>query len=328
MIGNLWRDYGIILFMLKKGPLHLNQMLPGAARFAAAVLVGIPLFSGCTPSSSADPTLSPIFAQAAMTQEAYQGVPTISQPQVFLPVPSLASAPFQLASNYRGGPILPKTSQPASTLAPTSTPTASLTSTGTSTPYSLPTQLPLTLEHYIKMSGHHQFFEIGCETSAAVDWAQFYGKQLTQYDFQYKLPRSDNPDFGFVGNVNDPWGQTPPFSYGVYAGPVASLLNAYGLPARAIKNGDLNLVRDQLAHDNPVIVWVIGNMVNGIPAEYTDKIGRKTIVAAYEHVVILTGYNENTQRIRYLNNGHFFEIPYATFLNSWKVLGNMALIRG
>ena len=43
-----------------------------------------------------------------------------------------------------------------------------------------------------------------------------------------------------------------------------------------------------------MIAWVIGNMVGGIPYEYTDKEGNKTTVAAYEHVVILTGYSLET----------------------------------
>ena len=165
------------------------------------------------------------------------------------------------------------------------------------------------------------------ETNAAVDWALYYGVQIGQYEFQYKLPSSDNPNFGFVGNVNSPWGQVPPYAYGVYAGPIADLLNQYHVQARAVKNYSLEEVKQLLARDNPVIAWVIGNMVGGIPAEYTDSQGRKTVVAAYEHVVILTGYNESTQRIRYLNNDRFFEIPYSNFLNSWKVLGNMAVVK-
>jgi len=73
-----------------------------------------------------------------------------------------------------------------------------------------------------------------------------------------------------------------------------------------------------------VIAWVIGNMVGGIPYEYTDKEGNKTTVAAYEHVVILTGYS--LENIRYLNNGKFYEVPVDVFLNSWGILGNMAVL--
>lgn len=182
-------------------------------------------------------------------------------------------------------------------------------------------------EYYIRdISGHKQYFPLGCETSAAVDWALYYGLDINEYEFQTRLPQSDNPDFGFVGGVEGPWGQVPPYSYGVYAGPIASLLREYGLPAVGLRNVSLEIVKQEISKRNPVIAWVIGNMVGGIPSEYIDREGNRVLVAAYEHVVILTGYDDDS--IRYMNNGNFFEVPQQVFLNSWNVLGNMAVIKG
>jgi uncharacterized protein YvpB len=181
-------------------------------------------------------------------------------------------------------------------------------------------------EHYIdNVRGHKQFFPLGCETGVAVDWAAYFGVTIVEYNFQYELPKSDNPDFGFVGDVRSPWGQTPPYGYGVHAAPIADLLRTkYGLPAKAVKNLTLDQVKSELASDQPMIAWVIGNMVGGVPAEFIDSQGNRTIVAAYEHVVLLTGYNQ--EKIRYNNNGKFYEAPNKVFLNSWGVLGNMAVI--
>lgn len=196
-------------------------------------------------------------------------------------------------------------------------PSASPTATITTTP--LP---PFPAEYYIEnITGHKQFFPLGCETSAAVDLAFYYGVTINEYEFQTKLPQSDNPDFGFVGGVQGPWGQTPPYSYGVHAGPIADLLMNYGIPAVGLRDSSIEFIKQQLSRDNPIIVWVIGNMVGGIPDEYIDKQGNKVTVAAYEHVVILSGYDEHT--FRYMNNGNFFEVPTEVFLNSWKTLGNM-----
>jgi uncharacterized protein YvpB len=181
------------------------------------------------------------------------------------------------------------------------------------------------VEHYIRnISGHHQYFPLGCEAAAAKDWANYFNKDFNEFEFQYKLPLSDNPDFGFVGDVNSPWGQVPPYGYGVYAGPVADLLNAYGFQAKAYKGYTLEQVKDKVAQDKPVIAWVIGNVVGGVPYEYTDSKGNKTIVAAYEHVVIVTGYNEG--HVRYMSNGKFYDTPDKVFLNSWGVLGNMVVV--
>jgi uncharacterized protein YvpB len=201
---------------------------------------------------------------------------------------------------------------------------------------SIPTPIPTTLqaaavtpvlpaEHYIRaITGHKQYFTLGCEAATAKDWANFFGYDFNEFEFQYKLPLSDNPDYGFVGDVNSPWGQVPPYGYGVHAGPVANLLNGYGIPAKAYKDYTLEQIIAKLAQDKPVIAWVIGNVVGGVPHEYTDKEGRKVIVAAYEHVVIVTGYNET--KLRYMTNGKFFETPKEVFLNSWGVLGNMVII--
>jgi uncharacterized protein YvpB len=172
--------------------------------------------------------------------------------------------------------------------------------------------------------GHHQYFPLGCEAAAAKDWANYFGKDFNEFEFQYKLPVSDNPDFGFVGNVNSPWGQVPPYGYGVHAGPVADLLNKYGIQARAAKGYTLDQIKANIAQDKPVIVWVIGNVVGGVPYVYTDSQGNKVTVAAYEHVVIVTGYDES--HIRYMNNGKFYVTPTSVFLNSWGVLGNMVIV--
>ena len=185
----------------------------------------------------------------------------------------------------------------------------------------------LPVSHYIYgITGHKQYFPLGCEAAVTRDWALYFGMEINEFEFQHKLPLSDNPEVGFVGSVNSKWGQAPPYAYGVHAGPVAQLLQEYGMPATAVKDYSLTLLKQQIAGDRPVIVWVIGNVVGGIPYEYTAKDGQKVIVAAYEHVVIVTGYNET--HIRYMNNGKFFEAPVKVFLNSWKVLGNMALIAG
>ena len=238
------------------------------------------------------------------------GCQSLAEPPVETITPAVTVSPPRVVILRRTAAFTP------TLLAPTTTPTLPPTSTPT---------LALPQEHYIRnISGHRQYFPLGCEAATAKDWANYFGKDFNEFEFQYKLPISDNPDLGFVGNVNSPWGQVPPFAYGVYAGPVADLLNAYGIPAKAYKGYTLDQIKARIAADKPVIVWVIGNVVGGVPAEYTDAHGNKTIVAAYEHVVIVTGYNKD--HVRYMNNGRFYETPNEVFLNSWGVLGNMALV--
>lgn len=172
--------------------------------------------------------------------------------------------------------------------------------------------------------GHRQYFGIGCEASAAVDWADYFDVTVSEFNFQLRLPFSDNPDLGFVGSVDGPWGQVPPYAYGVHAAPIAKVLREYyGMNAEGVKDFTIEQIKQEISSDQPVIAWVIGNCVGGIPYEYIDKEGNAVTVAAYEHVVILTGYNEET--IRYMSNGKFYDIPYENFENTWSVLGNMVV---
>ena len=229
-------------------------------------------------------------------------------------LPTETPPPTPLAKN------IPLTATPS----PAATFTAQPSPTGSPTPTLPPSATPIPLEHYLRIAGGRQYFALGCEASAAVDWAAYFDVEINEYNFQYELPLSDNPDKGFVGDVNGPWGQVPPYAYGVHAAPVAELLRQYGLPAAGLKGLTVEQIKAELAQDQPIIVWVIGNMVGGMPATYTDQEGDSVQVAAYEHVVILTGYNETS--IRYTNNGKFYDVPIEVFENSWGVLGNMALI--
>ena len=172
--------------------------------------------------------------------------------------------------------------------------------------------------------GHRQFFKIGCEASAADDWAKYFGVEVNEFAFQVRLPISDNPDMGFVGDVNGPWGQVPPYAYGVHAGPVAQVLSDYyGMQAVGMKGFTTRELKEQIAAEKPVIAWVVANCTWSEPYEYTDKAGNKVITAPYEHVVIVTGYNETS--FRYMNNGKFYDIPTEYFERTWSVLGNMVV---
>jgi len=215
------------------------------------------------------------------------------------------------------------TTEPSKTAQPSPQPTQEEPA-ATAKPQSLGFDYPES--HYILgISGHKQAYPLSCEASAASDWANFFGLSIYESSIQFALPSSDNPDYGFVGQVlTDVWGQIPPYAYGVHAGPIADVLTEKGLPAKAVVNYSLEEVKQKLSEDKPIIVWVIGNMEYSEPSEFIDSLGRSVTVAPYEHVVILTGYSES--HIRYMNNGKFYDTPNEVFLMSWGVLGNMAVI--
>ncbi len=173
------------------------------------------------------------------------------------------------------------------------------------------------------VTGRKQALPLDCETRSAVDWANYFGYYINEITFFNQLPISDNPDKGFVGNVNDPWGKIPPNSYGVHAEPVAALLRAYGLPAYAHRPLSWNALRAEIAAGRPVIVWIVGSVQNGIPVYFTPPDGLDTIVARYEHTVVVTGYTQDS--VYYLNGDTIYTRSVNQFLDSWSALGNMAI---
>lgn len=174
--------------------------------------------------------------------------------------------------------------------------------------------------------GHAQSYSLSCESRSAVDWAAYWGVKIRESEFLMTLPRSDDPDAGFVGEPNDVWGRIPPHSYGVHAKPVAALLRDYGLQAEAHRKLKWNDLRAEVAAGRPVIVWVIGQMWAGTPVDYTASSGHTATVAAFEHTMLLVGYTPEFVQVIDAYSGQPQTYLVETFLKSWKVLGNMAVL--
>jgi len=182
--------------------------------------------------------------------------------------------------------------------------------------------------HVNGVVGHAQQWNLSCESRSASDFAAFFGVDVSEAQvlaYVTKNPRTDNPNYGFVGNPNGSWGQIPPNAYGVHSNPIEGALLSYGLTAYGERNLTWDFLRSEIAYGRPVIVWIIGSMWPGTPVQYTDSLGRKVIVAAYEHSVILVGYNKTTVWVVDSADGLTKSYPLSSFLNSWSVLENQAV---
>jgi subtilisin-like proprotein convertase family protein/uncharacterized protein YvpB len=192
------------------------------------------------------------------------------------------------------------------------------------TPYERPAPGSLPNQALISgVKGQGQALPLDCESRSAVDWANYFGVWIDELKFYEGLPDSDNPDLGFVGSVYGTWGQLPPHPYGVHAEPVAKRLRKHGLSAAAHRPLSWDAIRAEIAAGRPVIAWIVGSVVNGIPEYYPIEEGKVTVAARYEHTVIITGYTSDS--VTYLNGGGIYQKGLQQFLESWSVLGNMAI---
>ncbi len=172
--------------------------------------------------------------------------------------------------------------------------------------------------------GYQQSYTLDCEARSAVDLAAYFGVNISHSDFLNRLPKSDDPNEGFVGSYYDKRGKIPPASYGVYEKPVAVLLQQYGLDAVGVYGYSENALKAQIAAGRPVMVWVVGNTELGYPVSYTaSSTGRTTAVVPYQHTVVVIGYDKNTVTIQ--DGGMKYTRDWNTFLVSWGVLGNRAI---
>lgn len=239
----------------------------------------------------------------AATPTPFQPLPTNTPTQT--PTPTLTPTPTQT-----------NTPLPTNTQVPTDTPFPSPTNDGLPSSYSIS-----------NIYGYDQSHRLSCESRSAVDWARFYGISIEEDTFQYSLPVSDDPDSGFVGSPDGMEGGLPPNSYGVHAAPVAALLQQYGLNAAPEYGMSFYDLRKEIAAGNPVIVWVFGNTWwGGTSVQYTASNGHTSTVIAYEHTVIVTGYDINQDTVTILDGSILYYRSIEQFKSSWETLGNIAVM--
>lgn len=174
--------------------------------------------------------------------------------------------------------------------------------------------------------GHPQQHMLTCEIRSATDVANFWGLTISEDELFKMLPSSTNPEVGFVGNPNDAWGNIPPYSYGVHATPIAKALRELGLEAKKGHNLEWDVLRREVAAGHPVIVWIIGAMWVVDPIQYFPEDGSQTTTARYEHTMVLTGYTVDTVQVVDAYSGVTQNYALQTFLDSWAVLGNQAVL--
>ena len=174
------------------------------------------------------------------------------------------------------------------------------------------------------VKGSPQLYTLDCESQAAVDWARFFGTRISHQEFIDRLPRSDDPEEGFVGDVNGGMGQIPPNPYGVHAPPVASLLRDYGVSAFAVRDWDFKKVQHEIAAGRPVIVWIVNLPFEIETFQYTASNGNTSTVARFQHTWIITAYNASTVTV--VDGQWTYNVRIPTFLERWEALGKQAII--
>lgn len=170
---------------------------------------------------------------------------------------------------------------------------------------------------------------LSCESRSATDMAAFWGATFSEGDFFHRLPRSDNPHRGFLGDVDMPAGSMPPVGYGVYARPLAATLRSLGFDAQAHHAWRLDVLKAELASGRPVVIWATYGMQLPGRETWVSSDGETSVIVRWQHTFIAAGYDEGGI---YLIDAYDAETKYFTydaFMPAWDQLGRMAVtVRG
>lgn len=180
-----------------------------------------------------------------------------------------------------------------------------------------------------------QFPELpsGCESAAASMLAQWAGINVNKQEIAKFLPKGPLPIYrnGLL------YGMSPeevfigdPFSnkgFGVYHGPVASVLNLYlEGNARDITGVSFQEMLKVIDGGRPLVVWATKDMaLPYIYGSWYDKDGKKIEWIAPEHVFVLVGYTSKEVIVNDPYTGQRKLYPIKTFENRWESMGRQAV---
>jgi uncharacterized protein YvpB len=170
----------------------------------------------------------------------------------------------------------------------------------------------------------------GCEVTSLAMILNYKGIMVTKNELAKKVDRvplkysngeNGNPNFGFVGNMEDGPG------LGVYHGPIQKLAKKYVKEkVQDLTNQPFDRILQEVADGNPIWVITTGNFAP-VSEFQTWQTPQGSVDITYNmHSVVITGYDRESI---YINN------PYGTknqklnrdsFIKAWEQMGKQAIV--
>ncbi len=176
-----------------------------------------------------------------------------------------------------------------------------------------------------RLEGRAQARRLTCESRSAADLLAFHGLSGTEGEVFDRLPRSDNPDRGFVGDPDGPPGRLPPEGYGVHAEPVAGVLRTFGLDARAERGRTYAWLEEETRAGRPSIAWVTASCDPSSRTSLTDSTGRAFVAVRGEHSMLVVAADGAGVTVLDPYEGRRRRFGREEFEAAWALLGNMAV---
>lgn len=164
---------------------------------------------------------------------------------------------------------------------------------------------------------------LSCEYASTTMASTMAGWSITEYDFDAVVPLSDNPHYGYRGNIWGEWGNTD--DYGVYAEPLHLALSGWGIPSEVIyAEGDANVLKQELAAGRPVVVWLaMRGTANSFDMQGADTVSFQ--LTQYMHVMTAYGFDDSSVFLSDPGSAAWRQYGWDEFMGMWNVMDGMAL---
>lgn len=164
---------------------------------------------------------------------------------------------------------------------------------------------------------------LSCEYAATSIASQMGGWNISEYDFDEVVPLTENPHYGYRGNIWGEWGNTT--DYGLYPEPLHRALTSWGVPNQVIyAHGDADVLRHELNQGRAVVVWLaMRGPINSFDVVGNDGVSYQ--LTQYMHVMTAYGFDESGVYLTDPGTAVWRHYDWQSFMEMWNVMDGMAL---
>ena len=175
---------------------------------------------------------------------------------------------------------------------------------------------------FIDVPTYAQQRNLSCEYASLVMAMATYGTWISEWTFDELVPQSDNPHWGYRGDINGSWGNT--IDYGVYPEALVDPLAQLGFRGEVIyTQGDAGALQTYLNNGVPVVLWM--SLWGDLSFyEYADDGTPYKLNPGY-HVVVAYGYDDSGVYAADPATGGTTSWAWGDFLWMWSALDGMSL---
>lgn len=164
---------------------------------------------------------------------------------------------------------------------------------------------------------------VGSELTAVSVATAYWGASISENALLEALEVSDNPHFGFRGDVNGEYGGAD--DYGVYAGPLSAAIAEHGFVGEEFYgDGDASALTNRIDRGIPVVAWITYQAAVAEPMRVEDDVRPFTLVPGKQAVVVY-GYDDDGVLIVDLASGGYAHMDWTNFMRSWNYFDGMGL---